>query len=155
MLESVRHNLDPTLYSWARAQMQSTESTDADLRLTMLESIRDDIDPGLYAWKREQIAEAQMQTRDGSSSVGIDPAAPMPADDECEVPQEKNMLQQIKALGPAGAVSYALWELAFWTASIPIGEFGFYQMGELHELAASPHTRAALACWLAEDERHC
>ena len=74
-----------------------------------------------------------------------DKAGAKPADvpDECEVPPEKNMLKQIKDLGAAGAVSYALWELGFWAMSIPIGEFGFYEMGEPKAAASQFSARFA------------
>ncbi|KAL9188024.1 hypothetical protein ACHAXT_006402 [Thalassiosira profunda] len=34
--------------------------------------------------------------------------------------ESKNLLQKVKDAGPAGAVSYALWEAAFWGVSIPV-----------------------------------
>jgi hypothetical protein len=104
------------LRTFAEPQMQNMQDTrdpSADVeRLAALDSIQDEIDQDLYSWKRDQIM---------SSGAA--------ADDECEVTEEKNMLQQIKDLGAAGALSYALWELGFWTMSVPIGVFGFYQIG--------------------------
>lgn len=138
---SMRRNVVGSVRTPAQVRMRTVQRSDAEQesiqlmrRFAELESIRDEIDPALYELKKQEIAEAQMRTRDSSSSI---------ADDECEVPEEKNMLQQIKDLGPAGAVSYALWELGFWTLSIPIGEFGFYQMGTLPAWPSPPRTRAS------------
>ena len=110
------------LRALAEPQMQSMQDTrdpsaDVVKRLAELDSIKDEIDEDLYSWKRDQLLSS--------------------AQDECVVPEEKNMLQQIKDLGAAGAVSYALWELGFWTMSVPIGIFGFYQIGNAWEV--SPH----------------
>lgn len=49
-------------------------------------------------------------------------------DDEREVPEQPNMLAQIKDAGVAGAISYAAWELAFWGISLPVGDVGFYEV---------------------------
>jgi hypothetical protein len=40
----------------------------------------------------------------------------------------KKMLQQIKDAGVAGVISYALWELGFWSVSIPLTIFGYYEV---------------------------
>ncbi|GMI61045.1 hypothetical protein ScalyP_jg11341 [Parmales sp. scaly parma] len=39
----------------------------------------------------------------------------VPSDlEEAEEKEEENLLQKIKSLGPAGILSYMVWELAFW-----------------------------------------
>jgi len=38
---------------------------------------------------------------------------------------EPNMIQKVKDAGVAGAISYALWELGFWSVSIPICVVGY------------------------------
>jgi len=47
------------------------------------------------------------------------------ADDESE---EDNLMQQIKDSGVAGVISYAAWELAFWTISVPVCVFGYKEV---------------------------
>eukprot|EP00316_Scyphosphaera_apsteinii_P015711 CAMPEP_0119318586 /NCGR_PEP_ID=MMETSP1333-20130426/46861_1 /TAXON_ID=418940 /ORGANISM="Scyphosphaera apsteinii, Strain RCC1455" /LENGTH=399 /DNA_ID=CAMNT_0007324801 /DNA_START=115 /DNA_END=1314 /DNA_ORIENTATION=+ len=47
---------------------------------------------------------------------------------DVELSDEKNMLQQIKDAGVAGAISYAAWELAFWTISVPLCIFGYREV---------------------------
>ena len=80
----------------------------------------------------EKVKEALEKLRGGSSAPTM--TAPRPPGaavlDECEVEEEDNPLKQIKALGVPGAVSYALWELGFWTLSVPIGLIGFFGFGE-------------------------
>lgn len=52
-------------------------------------------------------------------------------DEECILPEDvdqtKQLLQKVKEAGTAGAISYALWELVFWAASIPVCSYAFYQ----------------------------
>ena len=40
----------------------------------------------------------------------------------------KNLLQQVKDAGVAGAISYALWEAAFWGVSVPVCLTSYYQI---------------------------
>jgi len=51
---------------------------------------------------------------------------------ECVVPEEQSETQklmvQVKAAGPAGVLSYALWELGFWTLSVPVCVFGYREV---------------------------
>jgi hypothetical protein len=60
-----------------------------------------------------------------SSSMPIATKVAIAADDDDENKDEekdptKKMLQQIKDSGLAGVISYALWELGFWSVSIPL-----------------------------------
>lgn len=41
-------------------------------------------------------------------------------EEEEELSETKKLLKQVKESGTAGIVSYALWELAFWTLSVPV-----------------------------------
>mmetsp|Transcript_12896 Transcript_12896/g.27382 ORF Transcript_12896/g.27382 Transcript_12896/m.27382 type:complete len:190 (-) Transcript_12896:260-829(-) len=47
---------------------------------------------------------------------------------EEELSETKKLLQKVKAAGLAGTISYALWELAFWTISVPVCVVGFRQL---------------------------
>lgn len=45
-----------------------------------------------------------------------------------EVKEEKeNMMTKVKAAGVAGLASYALWEFAFWTISVPLAIWTYHQ----------------------------
>merc|ERR1712037_1097385 len=37
-------------------------------------------------------------------------------------------MAQVKEAGLAGVISYALWELGFWTLSVPVCVFGYYSV---------------------------
>jgi hypothetical protein len=39
---------------------------------------------------------------------------------EEELSETKKLMQQVKDAGIAGVISYALWELGFWTVSVPV-----------------------------------
>lgn len=41
---------------------------------------------------------------------------------------EDNLMQQIKDSGVAGVISYAAWELAFWTVSVPVCVLGYKEV---------------------------
>ncbi len=55
-------------------------------------------------------------------------------EESCEIKEEmdlsktENLLKQVKDSGPAGIISYALWELGFWVLSIPVCIFGYYEL---------------------------
>jgi len=46
-------------------------------------------------------------------------------DDESE---EDNLMKKIKESGVAGVISYAAWELAFWTVSVPVCVLGYKEV---------------------------
>lgn len=60
--------------------------------------------------------------------------AAVAVDEECAVPEEKELteteklLKQVKEAGTAGVISYALWELGFWTISVPVCVFGYREL---------------------------
>lgn len=47
---------------------------------------------------------------------------------EEELSETKKLLKQVKEAGTAGIISYALWELAFWTLSVPVCVFAYYEL---------------------------
>ena len=53
-------------------------------------------------------------------------------DEECVVEEElsetQKLLKQVKEAGTAGVISYALWELGFWTFSVPVCIFGYREV---------------------------
>lgn len=56
--------------------------------------------------------------------------------------ESKNLLQKVKDAGTAGAISYALWEAAFWGVSIPICLVSYRQvMGHWPDLTSGEDLR--------------
>lgn len=49
-------------------------------------------------------------------------------EDEKELSESEKLLKKVKESGTAGIISYALWELGFWTISIPVCVFGYVQV---------------------------
>ena len=45
-----------------------------------------------------------------------------------ELSESKQLLKKIKDSGPAGFVSYAAWEMAFWAVSVPVCVGGYYEL---------------------------
>lgn len=60
------------------------------------------------------------------TKTGVEAAAAAEAVEEKD--PTKKMLQQIKDAGLAGVISYALWELGFWSVSIPLTIVGYYEV---------------------------
>jgi len=66
-------------------------------------------------------------------------------------PDQRASCTQVKAAGVAGLVSYALWEFAFWTISVPLG---MLPTSYLPPIAISLPSRSAIceeslcACWV-------
>lgn len=50
------------------------------------------------------------------------------ADGEEEESEEENLMQQVKDAGLAGVISYAAWEFAFWTVSVPVCVLGYREV---------------------------
>uniref|UniRef100_A0A7S4I4C4 Uncharacterized protein n=1 Tax=Odontella aurita TaxID=265563 RepID=A0A7S4I4C4_9STRA len=61
------------------------------------------------------------------TALSIDEECIMP-DDVKELSETEKLLKQVKESGTAGVISYALWELAFWTISVPVCIFGYRQL---------------------------
>ncbi|GKY99428.1 hypothetical protein MPSEU_000897400 [Mayamaea pseudoterrestris] len=52
--------------------------------------------------------------------------------------ETQQLMRQVKDAGVAGVISYALWELGFWLASVPVVLFGYYELtGHMPDLANS------------------
>merc|ERR1712127_464765 len=49
-------------------------------------------------------------------------------EEEEELSEAKKLLRKVKQAGTAGAISYALWELAFWGISIPVCVAGYREV---------------------------
>jgi hypothetical protein len=47
---------------------------------------------------------------------------------EEEMNEAQKMMQQVKDAGVAGVISYALWELGFWTVSVPVCMVGYREV---------------------------
>merc|ERR1712071_218252 len=48
--------------------------------------------------------------------------------EEKELTETEKLLKQVKEAGTAGVISYALWELGFWTLSVPVCVFGYREV---------------------------
>jgi len=48
--------------------------------------------------------------------------------DSSDESEEDNLMKQIKESGVAGVISYAAWELAFWTVSVPVCVLGYKEV---------------------------
>lgn len=73
--------------------------------------------PGFLSGNKEEetVTEMSMETSES-------------ADVEEELNETQKLLKRVKQAGTAGAISYALWELAFWGVSIPVCSLGFYDV---------------------------
>jgi len=53
-------------------------------------------------------------------------------DEVCVLPEElsetQQLMKQVKDAGLAGVISYAAWELGFWTLSVPVCVFGYREV---------------------------
>uniref|UniRef100_A0A7S2WGL9 Uncharacterized protein n=1 Tax=Eucampia antarctica TaxID=49252 RepID=A0A7S2WGL9_9STRA len=47
---------------------------------------------------------------------------------EEELSETQKLMQKVKESGTAGFISYALWELAFWTISVPVCVLGYNEV---------------------------
>jgi hypothetical protein len=65
-------------------------------------------------------------------STALTPAEAKVVDDECvaeeELSETQQLMKQVKEAGLAGVISYALWELGFWTVSVPVCIFGYREV---------------------------
>mmetsp|Transcript_12731 Transcript_12731/g.37462 ORF Transcript_12731/g.37462 Transcript_12731/m.37462 type:complete len:237 (-) Transcript_12731:126-836(-) len=67
------------------------------------------------------------ETKDEKKSAITDEECVLPEEVE-ELSQTKKLLKQVKEAGTAGVLSYALWELGFWTISIPVCIVGYREL---------------------------
>ena len=49
-------------------------------------------------------------------------------EEEEEETETENLMRQVKESGVAGVISYAAWELGFWTVSVPVCVFGYREV---------------------------
>merc|ERR1712176_33493 len=48
--------------------------------------------------------------------------------EEQDISETQKLMSQVKEAGLAGIISYALWEFGFWTISVPVCVFGYYEV---------------------------
>lgn len=72
--------------------------------------------------------EDTFATGNGDKNEDPDIDAMMSEESSDEQGEEENLMQQIKDSGTAGVISYAAWELAFWTVSVPVCVLGYQQV---------------------------
>ena len=70
------------------------------------------------------------EVNDHSVSTDVVPIALVEEQQEStkELSETEKLLKQVKEAGLAGVISYALWELGFWTVSVPVVLFGYYEV---------------------------
>ena len=63
-----------------------------------------------------------------------------------EKEDKDNLMQQVKDAGPAGILSYIIWEWVFWIGAAGIAAFGFYTVqGHLPDLTSDADKGAVAA----------
>ena len=72
--------------------------------------------------------EDTFATGNGDKNEDPDIDAMMSEESSDKQGEEENLMQQIKDSGTAGVISYAAWELAFWTVSVPVCVLGYQQV---------------------------
>jgi len=69
---------------------------------------------------------------DETATLEVVESEVQPVTDEVKVEEEvsetKKLLKRVKEAGTAGVISYALWELGFWTISVPVCIFGYREV---------------------------
>jgi hypothetical protein len=77
------------------------------------------------------VAEGETAVPDSNESINVTAvsleasAVTMTDVEKVEISEAQKLMQQVKDAGTAGIISYALWEVAFWTVSIPVVIFGY------------------------------
>jgi len=91
--------------------------------------------PSKYSFKKRVPSSLYKMMKPGDDAPVLEEKAVTSmevTDEECVVPEElsetKKLLKQVKEAGTAGVVSYALWELGFWTLSVPVCVFGYREV---------------------------
>lgn len=74
--------------------------------------------------------ETLVQTREEKEAAAAAMWDPTTTDigTEQSMGESENLMAQIKAAGVAGVISYAFWELGFWTISVPVCIVAYYQV---------------------------
>lgn len=70
----------------------------------------------------EDMSETEKEAVDRANVTATEVAV------EQELSETQKLMKQVKESGTAGIVSYALWELAFWTVSVPVCVFGYKEV---------------------------
>eukprot|EP00567_Pseudictyota_dubia_P013129 CAMPEP_0197436154 /NCGR_PEP_ID=MMETSP1175-20131217/3621_1 /TAXON_ID=1003142 /ORGANISM="Triceratium dubium, Strain CCMP147" /LENGTH=237 /DNA_ID=CAMNT_0042965373 /DNA_START=164 /DNA_END=877 /DNA_ORIENTATION=- len=73
------------------------------------------------------VLEKQEEKPDKLANGAIDEECVLPEDVK-ELSETEKLLKQVKEAGTAGVISYALWELAFWTISVPVCIVGYREL---------------------------
>lgn len=76
------------------------------------------------ATETEEIAT----TTNMASTTGTEITVEIKDEVNKEMSETQKLMQQVKDAGVAGVVSYALWELGFWTISVPFCVFGYREL---------------------------
>lgn len=97
--------------------------------------------PVLGGDKKEETEEATpapvaaVEVEETTDSPPVQPPVEAKLDEEGALSKEKEeltetqkLMKQVKESGTAGIISYALWELGFWTISIPVCVFGYREV---------------------------
>eukprot|EP00538_Stauroneis_constricta_P013410 CAMPEP_0119571588 /NCGR_PEP_ID=MMETSP1352-20130426/44195_1 /TAXON_ID=265584 /ORGANISM="Stauroneis constricta, Strain CCMP1120" /LENGTH=335 /DNA_ID=CAMNT_0007621271 /DNA_START=150 /DNA_END=1156 /DNA_ORIENTATION=+ len=71
---------------------------------------------------------ATMEKPSVETSAIVDPTIEEKTVVEEEKSKTQQLMQQVKDAGLAGVISYAIWELGFWTISVPVCAFGYYEV---------------------------
>jgi hypothetical protein len=75
---------------------------------------------------REKDAATAIREKNAAELTGVE--GEYEAEKETELSEVQKLLQQVKDAGVAGVISYAGWELAFWTVSVPVCVFGYREV---------------------------
>ena len=123
--------------------MMKAASEHADDLTIILAGYKDDLEKKLYSYndglKRRFPQEFQFDDYSESELLQIweqklkasatkDKDGEVDVEVEEELSETKKLLKQVKEAGTAGIISYALWELAFWTLSVPVCVFAYYEL---------------------------
>lgn len=78
--------------------------------------------------KKEDTANDDVPTEETISPEMTEMALTTEPEEEEELTQTQKLLKQVKEAGTAGAISYAIWELAFWGVSLPVCVVGYREV---------------------------
>ena len=117
----------PVSYTSVRTILWSSSKTPTLEEETATDNIVESPESGSSESSPEKTALAANANGDGSGDAGIESVTnEKDKDDKSE--EEENLMQQIKDSGVAGVISYAAWELAFWTVSVPVCVLGYKEV---------------------------
>ena len=73
------------------------------------------------------VAVNEDENGNGTDKVNLIKETETEEEEEEETETEK-LMRQVKESGVAGVISYAAWELGFWTVSVPVCVFGYREV---------------------------